>query len=294
MVSISRRNWLLVWVGVELSFLGLIPLILVGNKYIRVRKESTLKYFCIQALRSAVLFFSGILYYLDFRFFSGSMFIISLCLKLGLFPGHFWVPSVLSGLEFLSVLLLLSWQKVPPLALILSYIRLNSDSSFLVFLGGARALLGGVIGLNIQKVRAIIGASSISHTGWTVIGALTGNLWSYFTVYCVALGLGLWFVWERRLIGSLTILSLSGLPPFVLFVGKWNIVNSALSRGLSLEFLLLPILGTVLRLGYYLKFFYSYYLNGSMNSAGWGLPLVLMNFIGICWLGLFFGDRIRW
>nr|YP_010239434.1 NADH dehydrogenase subunit 2 [Haloa japonica]QTF74804.1 NADH dehydrogenase subunit 2 [Haloa japonica] len=287
LVTISASNWLVVWVGVELSFLGLIPLLFLGNKYLSLTKEGTLKYFCIQALSSAIMFFSGMIFFLDYSLWYEMFFILSLCLKLGLFPGHFWVPSVVSSLELIPMVLLLSWQKIPPLALLTNCLSFSSEaiSQYIIILGGLSALVGGLIGNNMTNVRAMVGASSISHTGWAVIGIATGSLWLYFALYCLVLVLGMWFLWENSVLSAISILSLSGLPPFILFVGKWSVISNALIGGIHYIFLVLPIVGTVLSLVFYLKFFYSFYLNGvASRSVGYILPLAFLNLTGLMYL----------
>jgi len=291
LITISSSNWVVAWVGVELRFLGLIPLLFLRNKYISLRKEATLKYFCIQALRRAILFFRGLVFYIDFRTIFELGFIISLCLKLGLFPGHFWVPSIIINLEWIPRFLLLSWQKVAPLSLIVRVLRVRSSSiqEMVLFLGGASAVVGGLIGNNQTNIRAIIGSSSISHTGWVVIGAITGGLWVYFRLYCIVLFFTLIYLVQDKLILSLRILSLSGLPPFIIFVGKWKVISMAVSRVFfSVKFLILPVAGTLLSLVFYLKFLYSLYL--SSEKVEWQsnfysiCPFIIVNFLGLGYL----------
>ena len=298
-LTISSRSWIFAWVGIELSFLGIIPLLFLGNKYLSLTKEATLKYFCVQALGRAFIFIGGFVIFTQYEWSYQFWFGLGLCFKLGLFPGHFWVPRVVRSLEIVPAILLLSWQKIGPLALLV--VCLESEIFLLdhrriayviIFLGGIRAVVGGLIGNNIRNVRAIIGASSISHTGWAVIGAVSGSLWTYFSLYCFVLILRITFLWEGNRLRSISILSLSGLPPFILFVGKWNIISAAIIRGIEFKLLILPIFGTILRLIFYLKFFYSFYLNGDSPKSAWhALPLVFLNFRGLVYLALFFGDR---
>nr|YP_002726388.1 NADH dehydrogenase subunit 2 [Siphonaria pectinata]ACE62833.1 NADH dehydrogenase subunit 2 [Siphonaria pectinata] len=291
LVSISASNWVICWVGIELSFLGLIPLLFLSNSYMSLNKESSLKYFCVQALGSAFLFISGMVMYMglsDSKIFE-SMFLLSLCIKLGVFPGHFWVPSVLAGLEWVPSYLLLSIQKVAPLALMANFLGSHTffQSSALV-LGGLSALVGGLIGNNQTSVRAMIGASSVAHTGWVIIGAICGCLWIYFGIYCVVLGLSMFCLWEgNAMASSMSLLSLSGLPPFIMFIGKWSIIKAALWDSVSMSFLVLPLLGTVISLVFYLKFTYSFYLDSTKfkgSSLSSFLSLSMFNFIGVIYL----------
>jgi len=72
---------------------------LVYQKGVAVR-ESAVKYFVVQALGS-VFFIVGRLVSLISVFFTlgQGVVILSLVIKIGGFPFHFWLPSVMSGLN---------------------------------------------------------------------------------------------------------------------------------------------------------------------------------------------------
>nr|YP_009271547.1 NADH dehydrogenase subunit 2 [Hypselodoris festiva]ANX10027.1 NADH dehydrogenase subunit 2 [Hypselodoris festiva] len=265
LVSLSSSNWVICWVGLELSFFGAIPMLLSDSTYLSLSKESVIKYFCIQAMGSGLLMIGGMMYYMSYFSFWlwSALFIGSLFVKLGVFPVHFWVPSVVVGLNWLPMFILLTWQKVGPFAFLINILENNSWMSMTTLtFGSVSALVGAIIGLNQTSVRAMLGSSSVAHTGWALAGATLGSLWTFFFIYCFSFGmLMMFFMLEEDLMISLGILSLSGLPPFVMFVAKWSILKSFLYSSSSWLFLSLLILGAFLSLFFYLKFFYSYYLN---------------------------------
>nr|YP_010837453.1 NADH dehydrogenase subunit 2 [Doto coronata]WGC93418.1 NADH dehydrogenase subunit 2 [Doto coronata] len=294
MVSISSSSWLICWVGIELSFMGIIPILLSNNYYFSLSKESTMKYFCIQALSSGLLLCGGLLFF-NFPYNMGMIteliFMFSLLLKLGVFPGHFWVPSVVSGLDWVPMLLMLTWQKIPPFFFLVCLVSSSSwMCSILLVLGGLSALIGGLIGLNQTKLGPMLGASSISHSGWVVMGSVYGNLWMYFLIYCVSLSILVYLLMmEDYFLSGMMILSLSGLPPFVLFLGKWSILKSALGLGFSYWFICLPLFGSIMSLFFYLKFFYSFYLEEkfkSLNKLGIFSGVSSLIFLGVSYITL--------
>lgn len=289
-ISLSAINWILVWVGVELAFLSLIPIFLIGD-YFRHAKEAALKYFCIQALGRAFLFVRGVIIFSDYNMLFEIIFILRICLKLGLFPGHFWVLSIVRRLDWFSSFLLLRWQKVAPLALLILYLRVVGArrTKFLLFLGGVRAIVGGLLGNNLKNIRSVVGASSISHIGWILFGRAIGSLWVYFGLYCFVLALTLQGLWNLDYTSSLGLLRLSGLPPFIIFIGKWTVIRRFISSGFSFLFILLPIVGRLLSLIFYLKFFYFFYINKQIklvNSIKL-LSLLSVNMIGVGWIVAF-------
>nr|YP_009987769.1 NADH dehydrogenase subunit 2 [Phyllidiopsis krempfi]QNL17298.1 NADH dehydrogenase subunit 2 [Phyllidiopsis krempfi] len=279
LVSISTSNWVICWVGLELSFLGAIPLLFSDSSFSSLSKESAMKYFCIQALASALLMLGGILLFVGFTTFWTFFFIFitSLFMKLGIFPMHFWVPSVVSGLNWMPMFVLLGWQKIAPLAFISNFSE-NFDwfCVFILMFGGLSAVVGSVIGINQTSFRAMLGSSSISHTGWACFGSVFGSLWTYFFIYCLSFFFLMLFCFLMNdLMIGMTVLSLSGLPPFTMFIGKWSILKSALVCHLWYMYLILPILGALLSLFFYLKFFYSYYLKFILESHQKKYSLVL-------------------
>nr|YP_010429307.1 NADH dehydrogenase subunit 2 [Goniobranchus leopardus]USQ67486.1 NADH dehydrogenase subunit 2 [Goniobranchus leopardus] len=267
LISISSSNWIMCWVGMELSFLGAVPLLLSDKSFMSLSKESVIKYFCVQALGSGLLMLGGVMYYMNYSslWFWDMLFLGSLFMKLGVFPLHFWVPSVTAGLGWGPMFVLLAWQKVAPFAFLINVVE-NSPwvVPMVCVFGGASALTGAIIGMNQTSVRAMLGSSSVAHTGWGCIGATFGGLWIYFSIYCLSFGLLMMFfmLGEEMMIG-LGILSLSGLPPFVMFIGKWSVLKMFLFGGWDWLYLILPIVSALLSLFFYLKFFYSFYMSSS-------------------------------
>nr|YP_009136690.1 NADH dehydrogenase subunit 2 [Tritonia tetraquetra]AKE07295.1 NADH dehydrogenase subunit 2 [Tritonia tetraquetra] len=294
-VAVSSSNWLICWVGVELSFLGLMPLLVSETSFLSLSKESAMKYFCVQAMGSGLLLCGGVLLYmlpLELGILPECIFAFSLVVKLGVFPMHFWVPSVVSGLGWLPMFLMLTWQKVAPF---LFMVNLVESSPWLgeplLVIGGVSAIVGAIIGLNQTKLSPMLGASSITHSGWVLIGSVYGSLWVYFLIYCFSFGVLVCFmVSEESLFSGLGVLSLSGLPPFVLFLGKWSVLKCALGMSYSYWFLVLPLLGSIMSLFFYLKFFYSFYLeedfSGGIKAGVFG-GLSILTFLGVGYIALF-------
>nr|YP_009349240.1 NADH dehydrogenase subunit 2 [Sakuraeolis japonica]APZ75723.1 NADH dehydrogenase subunit 2 [Sakuraeolis japonica] len=274
-VAVSSSNWLIAWVGIELSFLGLMPLLVSGEgKGVpTLSSESALKYFCVQAAGSGLLMCGGVMKFmmpsLMGDFITNIIFLSGLMLKLGIFPFHFWVPSVVAGLGWYSMFLVLTWQKIAPFMFMMNLLAsVPSFSSIVLMLGGVSAIVGAMIGLNQTKIAPVLGASSITHSGWVAAGAACGGFWVYFSIYCFSLVFLLFFLSKNQeFMSGVVMLSLSGLPPFVMFLGKWSVLKCALSLSEYWWFISLPLFGSVMSLFFYLKFFYSFYLESENSST---------------------------
>uniref|UniRef100_UPI00315DA7E0 NADH dehydrogenase subunit 2 n=1 Tax=Parechinus angulosus TaxID=7658 RepID=UPI00315DA7E0 len=277
-IVISSENWFVIWLGLELSTLALIP-ILCSNFSPR-NVEATIKYFLVQAFSAALLLNSALIQ----AWFSGSWSVLvpmesfpSLCLsvalafKLGLAPCHFWLPDVLQGLPFLQGLIIATWQKIAPLFL-LFYFNQLSFSYFIVIAGLISILVGGWGGLNQTQARKILAFSSIGNMGWIVVtsafslGTAAMMLLIYLiintAIFLILDFLGIFTLGHLNNTSQLspvsitliilTILSLGGLPPLTGFILKFSSLYSLISNGFIL-FSSIMIIGSLLSLFFYLR-----------------------------------------
>lgn len=277
---LSSRHWFGVWLGLELNIISFIVLI-INAKRLNSR-ESSIKYFLLQALGRGLFLFGFMLSYIRAGFWGlclgrelRSIFIlVGLGIKLGASPFHFWVPRVINSLSWGNALILSTFQKVAPL-LFLLYLSSFKITIPLVVLGVSRALVGGLGGLNQTQLRSLIGYSSINHIGWIIRVSLVSLYFSvfYLFVYLLNVVLIFWFISKidinkffsvslatkdgqiKKSIFYLCLLSLGGLPPLLGFFPKIMALSLIIDQDLILVCLLV-ILGSVLSLSYYLNLFF--------------------------------------
>nr|ATZ69863.1 NADH dehydrogenase subunit 2 [Conus galeao]ATZ70045.1 NADH dehydrogenase subunit 2 [Conus galeao]ATZ70058.1 NADH dehydrogenase subunit 2 [Conus galeao] len=297
MLSLSSVHWLGIWAGLEMNLIGFLPMLIYQKKI--SESESAVKYFIVQALGSGFLIFGSLLGFstsFSWDVMSGGMMgILGLCalvsglsVKLGMFPFHYWVPSVMAGLSWVSCMLLATWQKLAPLFLLLSLCELSEMKELLVLfcmMSGGSALVGGMGGLNQTQIRALLAYSSIGHLGWMTFAMLHSE-WCmklYLFIYLgitTSLFVSLWLKDSSTmknvsslkhfkiyyLVIMLLLLSISGLPPLLGFVSKWLVVFIASSGPFSFIIFML-ILGSLMSLFYYLSLFFSFFLNSFKNNG---------------------------
>lgn len=247
LITISSNSWLGVWIGLEINLLSFIPLIIEQNNLIST--EASLKYFLTQAFASSLLLFAIILFFLFNNFivaFSSlniySLICIPLIIKRGIAPFHFWFPNVIEGINWISSLILITWQKIAPIVVI-SYL---TNYRLFITIIAISAIVGAIGGLNQTSLRKILAFSSINHLGW-IIAAIIFNeyLWLiYFLIYAfITAGLTSLFnqfnlFYINQIFSSfshsstlkfsflVSFLSLAGLPPFLGFLPKWIVIQS--------------------------------------------------------------------
>nr|YP_009860909.1 NADH dehydrogenase subunit 2 [Nassarius siquijorensis]QKI31781.1 NADH dehydrogenase subunit 2 [Nassarius siquijorensis] len=309
--SVSSVHWLGIWAGLEINLIGFLPM-LVYQKSVS-ESQSAVKYFIVQALGSSFLMFGSLLVFnMSFTWdmytkvsnpsILGFIILVSgLCIKLGLFPFHYWLPGVMAGLPWVSCLILATWQKLAPLFLVLCLLEISKSYSIVFMLcviSAGSALIGGVGGINQTQIRALLAYSSISHLGWMMF-ALVHSEWTmkmYLGIYVlisISLFMSLWYNDSGMMkdinnlknsgFAALTImlllLSLGGLPPLLGFISKWLVIMSSVS-GPWMPAVFVLILGSLMSLFYYLSLFFSVFLSNlkkyGINNQELGNELMIL------------------
>nr|AQM50006.1 NADH dehydrogenase subunit 2 [Gila cf. eremica AVR-2017]AQM50007.1 NADH dehydrogenase subunit 2 [Gila cf. eremica AVR-2017]AQM50008.1 NADH dehydrogenase subunit 2 [Gila cf. eremica AVR-2017] len=296
-LTFASSHWLLAWMGLEINTLAIIPLMAQHHHPRAV--EATTKYFLTQATAAAMILFASmtnawITGGWDMNNMSdpiaSTMVIAALALKIGLAPMHFWMPEVLQGLDLLTGLILSTWQKLAPLALIIQTAQ-AVDPLLLTALGLLSTLIGGWGGLNQTQLRKILAYSSIAHMGWMVIVVqyapqltLLALLVYIFMTSAAFLTLKvssatkistLAIIWSKTPVlaatTALVLLSLGGLPPLTGFMPKWLILQELTKQGLPLTATVMA-LAALLSLYFYLRLCYAMTLTISPNTINSATP----------------------
>nr|BBC54665.1 NADH dehydrogenase subunit-2 [Tanakia himantegus] len=296
-LTFASSHWLLAWMGLEINTLAIIPLMAQHHHPRAV--EATTKYFLTQATAAALILFagttnawiSGTWDMTDMSNpFANAMIIIALALKIGLAPMHLWMPEVLQGLDLTTGLILSTWQKLAPLALIMQTAQ-NINPALLTALGLSSALIGGWGGLNQTQLRKILAYSSIAHMGWMIIVLqyapqltlltlltyilMTSAAFLTFKMFSTTKINSLATIWSKTPILSVTaalvLLSLAGLPPLTGFMPKWLILQELTKQDLPMTATIMA-LAALLGLYFYLRLCYSMTLTISPNTNNSAAP----------------------
>nr|ASU92776.1 NADH dehydrogenase subunit 2 [Proechimys echinothrix] len=282
LITLISSHWLLMWIGLELSMLSIIPILM--NKTNPRSTEAATKYFLTQATASMILLMSIIATMIH----SGQWSIIysnnptisialtlSLIMKLGLAPFHFWVMEVTQGTSLLSGMILLTWQKIAPLS-VLMQISPTTNQPLIISSALLSTLLGGWGGLNQTQLRKILAYSSIAHMGWMLVVMnfmpsislfnlmlyiiLTISLFTALHMNNNLTTLSLSHVWSTApitiIIILLSLLSLGGLPPLTGFAPKWVIIQELVKNN-NIMVPTLMTMAALLSLYFYIRLTYS-------------------------------------
>nr|BAJ07687.1 NADH dehydrogenase subunit 2 [Xenisthmus sp. TG-2010] len=295
-LTFASSHWLLAWMGLEINTLAIIPL-MAQHHHPRAIEAAT-KYFLTQATAAATLLFAS----LTNAWLTGqwdiqamghtvptTMAILALSLKIGMAPFHTWLPEVLQGLDLTTGLIMSTWQKLAPFALLLQIAPNNL--SLIIILAMASTLVGGWGGLNQTQLRKILAYSSIAHLGWMLLiiqYAPSLTLLSLITYISMTSSIflilklnnslninSLSTSWAKApLIATATpllLLSLGGLPPLTGFMPKWLILQELTKQNLAL-IATIAALSALLSLFFYLRLSYAMTLTLAPNNLAGTTP----------------------
>nr|YP_004347601.1 NADH dehydrogenase subunit 2 [Auriglobus modestus]BAK09783.1 NADH dehydrogenase subunit 2 [Auriglobus modestus] len=289
-IAATSSHWLVIWMGLEINTLAIIPLMAQHHHPRAV--EATTKYFLTQATAAAMLLFASTtnawltgqweLQQMTHPIIT-TMAITALALKIGLAPLHTWLPEVLQGLDLMTGLILSTWQKLAPFALLLQ-LQPNNPTLLALF-GILSTLVGGWGGLNQVQLRKVLAYSSIAHLGWMVLVLqfspaltlltlilyliMTSSPFLVFLLNKTTTINSLAMSWAKIPILTallpLILLSLGGLPPLTGFLPKWLILQELTKHNLA-PMATLAALSALLSLYFYLRLSYAMTLTIAPNT----------------------------
>nr|ATL15912.1 NADH dehydrogenase subunit 2 [Johnius distinctus] len=295
-VTFASSHWFLAWMGLEINTIAILPL--MAQLHHPRAIEATLKYFLTQATAASTLLFATVtnawltgqwdIQYMT-HLVPSTLFILALALKIGLAPLHIWLPEVIQGLDYSTGLILSTWQKLAPFALLVQVVP--PKTPLLIMLGLASTLIGGWGGLNQTQLRKVLAYSSIAHLGWMVLVlqftpvltllTLLMYLVMTFSTFLVFKWISATNInalassWTKApavtVLMPLVLLSLGGLPPLSGFMPKWLILQELAKQDLAIT-ATVAALSALLSLYFYLRLCYAMALTMFPNSPGGTFP----------------------
>nr|AFI54838.1 NADH dehydrogenase subunit 2 [Poecilocoris nepalensis] len=262
--TLSSNSWISMWMGMEMNMMAFIPLLNEKNK---LSSEAMMIYLLTQSMSSMMFMFSVMMMNLTVNQMFNNMMMISLLIKLGAAPFHFWLPEILTKMSWINSAILMTWQKIAPLMIINNMMYNNKIMQLSIIMS---VLVGALGGLNQMSLRKIMGYSSINHLGWMLsLSKIKNNWMSYMCVYTIMVIMMCWMFNQYNMIHinqinnmNMTItekltyltsmMSLGGLPPFLGFLPKWLVIQT-LMMNQSYGTIFIMVMSSLLSLFYYMR-----------------------------------------
>ncbi len=271
--TLSLTSFVFFWLYIEI-----LMLIFIGISYTLYTNRFTqlIFYFLIQTLASF-----GILAFhiLSFDLLS----ILSVFIKLGLFPFFSWYLNVLLRFPNFIFFLSCTFHKLPPLIILLFLFSPYSLITSLLCVVLTTAIMGCYM-LSLSDIRYLIVPSSVSNGSFFVLGVYSGDTFSfylYFMVYTLTLYIFISILssftklrspWlnsssSLTIISFLLLCNIASIPPMPNFLAKFYLLYSFSSvESASLYLLLLLVLFNCLVILSYFKVFSPYMVHKYSSS----------------------------
>nr|YP_010547192.1 NADH dehydrogenase subunit 2 [Leptocimbex linealis]UYK52105.1 NADH dehydrogenase subunit 2 [Leptocimbex linealis] len=286
LITINSTSWISAWMGMEVNMMAFIPMLMTKTNK---SSNSMMSYFMIQASSSSILLFMIMMNKLEINSYKINLFNyfiqISLLMKLGAAPFHWWMPKIINLMNWKNCFILLTWQKLAPLYLV----YLTKSSSLIYFSIIMSMMIGAILGLNQTSLKLLITYSSINHISWMLMSLLIDikMFIFYFIIYMTTIfficmmfnNLNIDFLNQlfknnninifTKINVMLMFLSMGGIPPMVGFLPKFKILMIMMENELILESMIF-IVFSLITLLYYMSPLISMLLIIKMNNK-WNL-----------------------
>ncbi len=257
--------------------------------------------------------------------FGLAFLIVGIAFKFGAVPFHMWLPDVYQGARTPVTLYIAT---APKLAALAFTIRILVDglgglhetwNDMIMVVAVLSLLAGNVIAIAQSNIKRMLGYSTIAHVGFILLGVYVGtdkgysSALFYTLTYIVAAAgaFGIVILLSRRgfeaenisdfkglnarspwfaLMMMFLMFSMAGVPPFIGFFGKLNVIDAVLSAGHP-GLAVLMVLASVVGAYYYLRVvWYMYFEEGedkAVLQAGNDTRVVLsLNCLAVLALGI--------
>lgn len=313
-LRLGRIRWLGVWIGIEVSLLGVYGVFC--GKFTQREVLSSIKYLLIQVLRAGIILIGFLIrdWAVIVNVLGELIVNLGLFMKIGVFPFYYWVIPVMAGLSWGARWLFCTLQKIIPLmafCVILEFFVFIRDICALI-----RVIVAGFEGIRQVRMRGIFAYSSIGQRGWLLVLCGRGDslrvVW-FSAIYRFVLITVFWRFFKYdpysytfikinnlrrgaiKVYNRVVILSLLGLPPLFGFIPKVLVLCEV---GFRLGLFSLGFLWSVgIRVWFYTSFLFSwlvesygnlYYLSVHTNDR-WASKVLHMCFFSVnLWGGLIY------
>ena len=233
--------------------------------------------------------------------FGLAFLIVGIAFKFGGVPFHMWLPDVYEGARSPVTLYIASAPKLAALALTLRVLvdglgGLHAVWADMIMVVAVLSLLvGNIVAIAQTNIKRMLGYSTIAHVGFILLAVFLGTDKGYAAslfytltyVVATAGAFGIVILLSRRgfeaenlsdfkglnarspwfaLMMMFIMLSLTGIPPFIGFFGKLNVIDAVLSSGYN-GLAVLMVLASVVGAYYYLRVIWYMYFEESEDKA---------------------------
>uniref|UniRef100_UPI0030E26B5A NADH dehydrogenase subunit 2 n=1 Tax=Thrips brevicornis TaxID=3047594 RepID=UPI0030E26B5A len=258
-ICLSSSSFLSLWMSMEINLFSMIPLIAINQKMLS--EKSTMLYFLIQSVSSSIIIVMISINSKTMKNLLIMLIFLAIFMKLGMFPFHFWLISMIEGTQWKLTFLIMTIQKIIPITILMLFIHQKIIILFCLL----NSLITSFSGITMFSMRKILGFSSINHLSIMLIAMILSKkaFKMYFLIYSMMTFSATKFMNETNtnfLFQTMTIfknnkmsntvnlilfVSMAGIPPFLGFMPKMMTILLMLKSEMLITILIILILNTL-------------------------------------------------
>uniref|UniRef100_UPI0030E13A27 NADH dehydrogenase subunit 2 n=1 Tax=Thrips major TaxID=670476 RepID=UPI0030E13A27 len=259
LICFSSNSFLMMWMSMEINLFSVIPMISMNQKFFS--EKSTMLYFLIQGISSSLTLLAISMNLEDMKSMKLLILFLSIFMKLGMFPFHFWMISTIEGMTWEMAFILMTIQKMIPMIILMQIIQKKMMIMFCLL----NSMIAALSGITMFSMRKIMGFSSINHLSLMLIGLSISHstFMTYFMIYSLMTysatkmmeKMNVNFIFQtlsnikfnktNNLILMITFLSMAGIPPLLGFMPKVMIISIMMKSEMFLTTLTILVLNTL-------------------------------------------------
>lgn len=255
--------------------------------------------------------------------FGLAFMVVGIAFKFGAVPFHMWLPDVYEGARTPVTLYIASAPKLAALALTLRILvdgfgdLHDAWQGMIMVVAVLSLVIGNVVAIAQTNIKRMLGYSAIAHVGFILLGVFTGSAQGYAAalyytltyVVMAAAAFGMVILLSRKgfeaediadfkglnarspwfaMVMLFVMFGMAGVPPWVGFFAKLNVINAVLVAGFP-GLAILMVLASVVGAFYYLRVIWYMYFDDAEDRSVFQIGLdsrVVLSLNGLAILAL--------
>ncbi|ACV04224.1 NADH dehydrogenase subunit 2 (mitochondrion) [Dermatophagoides farinae] len=274
LIAMSSSSWVILWIFLEMNSLTLCGMMAKELKKQTQMNQPVLLYLVAQISSSIILLISCTS--MEKSMTTSTLCVLCLMMKSGSFPFHLWYLKAMEKLKMKmnSMKMAMTWQKILPF-FILPYFNIK-----LVII--TMALASMTIPIYKMKknssMKSILILSSLNNNSWLMISTIMSymSFSIYFLLYSVTLLITMNFMKDMKMKkfnlkkkmheSVMVIFNLGGIPPSMMFMGKFLIMMILIQSNIPKELLLVMMMMMCYFMYHYLWCTHSLMMNSPQKT----------------------------
>uniref|UniRef100_UPI0030E51F65 NADH dehydrogenase subunit 2 n=1 Tax=Thrips alatus TaxID=1030670 RepID=UPI0030E51F65 len=258
-ICLSSSSFLSMWMSMEINLFSMIPLITVNQKVFS--EKSTMLYFLVQSISSSIIIIAISINSKSLKSLLTTFIFLAIFMKLGMFPFHFWMISMIEGTQWNLTFLIMTMQKIIPISILMMFIHQKIIILFCLL----NSFIVSMSGITMFSMRKILGFSSVNHLSMMLIAMILSKktFKMYFLIYSFMTFsatktmnlMNTNFLFQtmtifknnkmNNTVNLILFMSMAGIPPFLGFLPKMMTILLMLKSEMLITLLIILILNTL-------------------------------------------------